>query len=57
MPSVIVQRHEAVFEIVLNRPDALNAANRELIGELAAMKSATSASIRLRLVDLKATLG
>ena len=28
-----------------------------LIGELAAMKSATSASIRFRLVDLKATLG
>ena len=36
MPSVIVQRREAVLEIVLNRPAVLNAANREMIGELAA---------------------
>ena len=31
MPSVVVQRNEAVLEIVLNRPEVLNAANRELI--------------------------
>ena len=36
MHSVVVQRREAVFEIMLNRPEVLNAANRELIGELAA---------------------
>src|SRR5215469_5364384 len=35
MPNVILQRQEAVLEIVLNRPERLNAANRELIGELA----------------------
>ncbi len=35
MPSVIVQRREAVLEILLNRPAVLNAANREMIGELA----------------------
>jgi 2-(1,2-epoxy-1,2-dihydrophenyl)acetyl-CoA isomerase len=35
MPNVVVERHEAVLEIVLNRPTMLNAANRELIGELA----------------------
>ena len=36
MATVILQRHEAVLEILLNRPEMLNAANRELIGELAA---------------------
>jgi 2-(1,2-epoxy-1,2-dihydrophenyl)acetyl-CoA isomerase len=36
MPTVILQRREAVLEIVLNRPEVLNAANYELIAELAA---------------------
>jgi 2-(1,2-epoxy-1,2-dihydrophenyl)acetyl-CoA isomerase len=35
MPHVIVRRHEAVFEITLNRPEVLNAVNREAIGDLA----------------------
>ena len=36
MASVIVERHEGVFEITLNRPDVLNAVNREAITDLAA---------------------
>jgi 2-(1,2-epoxy-1,2-dihydrophenyl)acetyl-CoA isomerase len=36
MPSVIVERREGVFEITLNRPEILNAVNRETIAELAA---------------------
>ncbi len=36
MASVTVQRHEGVFEITLNRPEILNAVNRETIVELAA---------------------
>ncbi|MBO0738286.1 MAG: enoyl-CoA hydratase/isomerase family protein [Alphaproteobacteria bacterium] len=36
MPSVILQRREAVVEIILNRPEMLNAANCELITQLAA---------------------
>jgi 2-(1,2-epoxy-1,2-dihydrophenyl)acetyl-CoA isomerase len=35
MPSVVLQRNEAVLEIILNRPEVLNAANRQLIAELA----------------------
>jgi enoyl-CoA hydratase/carnithine racemase len=34
MPTVFLQRHEAVLEIVLNRPEILNAVNRESIAEL-----------------------
>src|SRR5216684_5387790 len=36
MPSVIVERREGVFELTLNRPEVLNAVNREAIAELAA---------------------
>jgi 2-(1,2-epoxy-1,2-dihydrophenyl)acetyl-CoA isomerase len=36
MPHVVVQRREAVFEITLNRPEILNAVNRETIAALAA---------------------
>jgi enoyl-CoA hydratase/carnithine racemase len=35
MPSVILQRHGAVLEIVLNRAELLSAANCELIASLA----------------------
>ena len=36
MPSVVVRRHQNILEIVLNRPEVLNAADRGMIGELAA---------------------
>ena len=36
MQKVIVARHDAVFEIRLNRPDLLNAVDRETIAALAA---------------------
>jgi 2-(1,2-epoxy-1,2-dihydrophenyl)acetyl-CoA isomerase len=36
MPHVVVQRHDAVFEITLNRPEILNAVNRDTIAALAA---------------------
>jgi len=35
MPSVVVERHEGVIEIILNRPEILNAVNRETIAALA----------------------
>src|SRR5271169_1758624 len=36
MPSVVIERHEGVLEIILNRPEILNAVNRETIAALAA---------------------
>jgi 2-(1,2-epoxy-1,2-dihydrophenyl)acetyl-CoA isomerase len=36
MPQIVVQRRDAVFEITLNRPEILNAVNRETIAALAA---------------------
>ena len=36
MPHVTVERRDAVFEITLNRPEILNAVNRETIAALAA---------------------
>ena len=53
MPSVVVQRHEAVFEIALNRPEALNAADRELIAELAAAASEAAEDRKVRAVLLR----
>src|SRR5882757_2301779 len=50
MPSVVVQRNEAVLEIVLNRPEVLNAANRELIAELAAATAEAAEDSKARVV-------
>ncbi|HJU17339.1 MAG TPA: enoyl-CoA hydratase-related protein [Stellaceae bacterium] len=36
MPTLLVERRDGVFEIVLNRPEILNAANSEMIADLAA---------------------
>ena len=35
MPSVVVERHGGVLEIILNRPEILNAVNRQTIAALA----------------------
>src|SRR5258708_20344000 len=53
MPSVVVQRNEAVLEIVLNRPEVLNAANRELIAELAAATAEAAEDSKARVVLLR----
>src|SRR5438552_16513128 len=53
MPNVVVQRHEAVLEIVLNRPMVLNAANRELIGELAAATTEAAEDTASRVLLLR----
>jgi 2-(1,2-epoxy-1,2-dihydrophenyl)acetyl-CoA isomerase len=53
MPSVILRRREAVLEIVLNRPEVLNAANRELIGELAAATAEAAEDHTARVVLLR----
>jgi len=42
MPTVILQRHETVLEIVLNRPEVLNAANHELAWARISAPAATS---------------
>ena len=53
MPSVIVERREGVFEITLNRPEVLNAVNRETIAELAAAVAEASEDRGARAVLLK----
>jgi 2-(1,2-epoxy-1,2-dihydrophenyl)acetyl-CoA isomerase len=53
MPSVVVERHEAVLQIVLNRPEVLNAANRELIAELAAAAAEAAEDRTARVVLLR----
>src|SRR5437868_7265143 len=53
MPTVIVQRRGAVLEIVLNRPAVLNAANREMIGELAAAAAEAAEDAASRVVLLR----
>lgn len=53
MPSVVVERHEAVLQIVLNRPEVLNAANRELIAELAGAAAEAAEDDTARVVLLR----
>ena len=53
MPNVIVQRRGTVLEIVLNRPAVLNAANREMIGELAAAAAEAAEDASARVVLLR----
>jgi 2-(1,2-epoxy-1,2-dihydrophenyl)acetyl-CoA isomerase len=52
MASVIVRRHDAVLEILMNRPEVLNAANREMIGELAAATAEAAEDASARVVLL-----
>jgi 2-(1,2-epoxy-1,2-dihydrophenyl)acetyl-CoA isomerase len=57
MPSVVVQRHDAVFEIVLNRPEVLNAADRGLIAELADATAEAAEDRKARAVLLRGAGG
>ncbi len=53
MPSVMIKRHEGVFEITLNRPEVLNAVDREAIAALAgaAAEAAEDRSARVVLLQ------
>ena len=53
MPSVVVERHEGVFEIILNRPEILNAVNRETIAALAAAVAEAADDRAARVVLLR----
>ena len=53
MPSVVVERHEGVLEITLNRPDILNAVNRETIAALAAAVAEAADDRAARVVLLR----
>jgi len=53
MPSVVVERHEGVFQITLNRPEILNAVNREVIAELAAAVAEAAEDRTTRVVLLR----
>src|SRR5207237_344285 len=53
MASVIVERHEGVCAIILNRPAILNAVNRETIAELAAAMNEAAEDRSARVVVLR----
>jgi len=53
MPSVVVERHEGVLEIILNRPEILNAVNRETIAALAAAVAEAAEDRAARVVLLR----
>lgn len=53
MPKVIVERREAVLEIVLNRPEVLNAVDRETIAALAAAAGEAAEDRSARVVLLR----
>jgi 2-(1,2-epoxy-1,2-dihydrophenyl)acetyl-CoA isomerase len=53
MPSVVVERHEGVLEIILNRPEILNAVNRETIAALAAAVAEAAEDRAARVILLR----
>jgi 2-(1,2-epoxy-1,2-dihydrophenyl)acetyl-CoA isomerase len=53
MPSVVVERHEGVIEIILNRPEILNAVNRVTIAALAAAVAEAAEDRATRVVLLR----
>jgi 2-(1,2-epoxy-1,2-dihydrophenyl)acetyl-CoA isomerase len=53
MASVIVRRHDAVLEILMNRPEVLNAVDRKMIGELAAAAADAAEDADSRVVLLR----
>ena len=53
MPSVVVERHEGVLDITLNRPEILNAVNRETIAALSAAVGEAAEDRAVRVVLLR----
>jgi len=53
MQTLLLERRDAVIEIVLNRPEILNAANREMIHELAAATEEAAADAACDVVLLR----
>jgi 2-(1,2-epoxy-1,2-dihydrophenyl)acetyl-CoA isomerase len=53
MASVVVERRSGVFEIILNRPEILNAVNRETIAALAAAVAEAAEDRAARVVLLR----
>src|SRR5215472_5534314 len=53
MPSVVVERHGGVLEIILNRPEILNAVNHEAIAALAAAFAEAAKDCAARAVLLR----
>jgi 2-(1,2-epoxy-1,2-dihydrophenyl)acetyl-CoA isomerase len=53
MQTLVLERRDAVIEIVLNRPEILNAANREMIHELAAATEEAAADEACHVVLLR----
>ena len=53
MQTLLIERRDGVFEIAFNRPQILNAANRELIAELAEATAAAAADRDSRAVLLR----
>ena len=53
MPKVIVERRETVLEIALNRPEVLNAVDRETIAALAAAAAEAAEDKAVRAVLLR----
>lgn len=52
MDTLLLERHDAVLLIRLNRPEALNALNRKLMGELAATLAEAEADAGVRCIVL-----
>jgi 2-(1,2-epoxy-1,2-dihydrophenyl)acetyl-CoA isomerase len=53
MSSVIVRRHDAVLEILMNRPEVLNAVDHAMIGELAGASAEAAEDPSARVVLLR----
>jgi 2-(1,2-epoxy-1,2-dihydrophenyl)acetyl-CoA isomerase len=53
MPSVVIERNDGVLEIILSRPEILNAVNRETIAELAAAVAEAAEDRAARVVLLR----
>lgn len=55
MRTILIERRDGVFEIVLNRPEILNAANREMLADLATATEEAEADAETGAVLLRGT--